>query len=1345
MPRLLSSPDRLFDRTWRPGHPFRPRLSRVRRLAMIALLLLLNTIIGGYWYITDATRVRAMAQGYLSELIGGRVVIGGASLSIFQGLRLNDVRVYVDDANSPTATNNARGRGEEGTLLFRAQALLVRVDPRELLHGRLDATQIVAVEPYVQLAEDLETGRWNYQRLRSRVSQPSIPQQPGRGPMQLPELLLRNAIIETVQLNHGVVEKRGNMAIEGQLKPSLERDVYLFNLQSRGATQGMGPSVTGRLDMTGPEPVVTSSLMNFRFGPDLETMLPAQVRKWWRDHDLTGRVDVPELTVRATNPPPGGASPPFRAELALRGVDLKGNPEEWFTADEMRRQEWARGALLAMRAAGLDSRGFVSEIEDATQSTPINLHQVTGTFVFTEDRVEIQNVSGFVESNGLKIRGHINNYATPSKATASIRVSSLETDDILIPASPRYVNSMPAVVKEIYDHLRPQGRCRFWVQLDRPAPNAQPELTGEISILDGQFVFDEFPYPIVGASGRLVIGKNTATGEEQLEIIDIRGHGSETSRNRDARIKINGLVSPFGAETGVRITIVGEDVLSEPLLFHAFPIPTQRALRLFDAPGKGEFPIFRGGFTCEVERKRGLRKPWEVSTHIRLDDASGSLAVFPYPMTGVSGEMDVYEDHVRIAHMLMKRDDGASLQINGDVSWSDPERIRRARERALASERVALNTPRDPEEEQLPPLRPDLKVLASNVPIDDKLLGAMPESQREWLKKLGVAGKFDLDGRVGVGLGQPAPASRDAGKPSSAKPHDADEIGFDFRIAVHDGSLWPSGGMFAASGVKGDLRLVPGKVTIDSLAGKRGDADLSAHGSVNWGDIPGQTQITLSADAKNLLLDSGLYNIIPQAAKGGWDQVRPTGTLDAAFTYNGAIGKGEGEDAPPESSTFQLSLTPRKLSVWPVAVPYKLEDVSGSVLVQPDKVTISDLTARHGGASVKLAAVGSFSAGSEGAAATRQAATSTSTWDFKVTGDNVMVDDDFRTAVPAALSEVIKSLQLKGKIGFAFDKLIVKSTASGTTGSPTTTTTSQPASDTPSDVDFAVKLTLADASLDVGVPLGAVQGGRAQFVGATRAGKMQQLQGAVDIGSLTLAGLPANDFRVSLLKQPDRDVLRIQKLEAKIADGELAGQFDCAIGESGPTRYAAALVLRNADVRPLTAEAAPDLRGRLSASLAIEGAFGDTSTRRGRGDVSVTGQSMYRIPLLLGLLQITNLSLPITSPFNEATSRYSVDGNRVTFENIELRARDMLMQGNGHLDFATKQVRLSFVTESTTWPKLPIISDILQGARHELLQIYVKGTIQDPKVSAGAFGTVTTTVDEVLRGGNDAGETGHKK
>src|SRR3954468_1974677 len=92
------TPDRLFDRPWRWGHPFARRTGRTRRWTMTALLLLLCAIIYTYSHLTDATRVRQMAESYLSSLLGGRVVVGRATLSGFEGLRLDAVEVHAEPA-----------------------------------------------------------------------------------------------------------------------------------------------------------------------------------------------------------------------------------------------------------------------------------------------------------------------------------------------------------------------------------------------------------------------------------------------------------------------------------------------------------------------------------------------------------------------------------------------------------------------------------------------------------------------------------------------------------------------------------------------------------------------------------------------------------------------------------------------------------------------------------------------------------------------------------------------------------------------------------------------------------------------------------------------------------------------------------------------------------------------------------------------------------------------------------------------------------------------------------------------------------------------------------------------
>src|SRR5882672_4060241 len=144
--------DELFDRPYRPGAAFGPRISSLRRWGMVCVFILLSGVIITYWYLTDSRRVRAMAQNYLSQLTGGRVEVKNATLSIFEGLRLDNVTVRADNDKLPDS------------VLFKAGTILIKYNPQSILDGRLEATQIVALDPQVFLCEDLDSGHWNWQR-----------------------------------------------------------------------------------------------------------------------------------------------------------------------------------------------------------------------------------------------------------------------------------------------------------------------------------------------------------------------------------------------------------------------------------------------------------------------------------------------------------------------------------------------------------------------------------------------------------------------------------------------------------------------------------------------------------------------------------------------------------------------------------------------------------------------------------------------------------------------------------------------------------------------------------------------------------------------------------------------------------------------------------------------------------------------------------------------------------------------------------------------------------------------------------------------------------------------------
>ncbi len=321
MPDALPTADRLFDRPWRPGHhPFGKCPSRTRRWGMVLLLIVLCAVIGGYRYYTDADRVRAMSQSYLSRILRGRIEIGAAKLSIFEGLRLQDVRVYVDEDNRAP-----------DSVLFTAEAFILKYDPRVLITGRLEADQIIAIDPHVRLTENIDTGKWNYQRLARHPRQPEPPPRSGP-PLVLPEVLLRNAQIDYSEIRDGKYVELGSLGLEGQFTPAANSDRYHFELQGRGQ-QGIGPVVSGSFSRSTGEVLAKNARVNF--GRDVRTMLPAEVRTWWEAHQLSGQVNISTLSY---TPPRDGKPTAFKVETDLERVTLAVSPEEWLGRDELLRR-----------------------------------------------------------------------------------------------------------------------------------------------------------------------------------------------------------------------------------------------------------------------------------------------------------------------------------------------------------------------------------------------------------------------------------------------------------------------------------------------------------------------------------------------------------------------------------------------------------------------------------------------------------------------------------------------------------------------------------------------------------------------------------------------------------------------------------------------------------------------------------------------------------------------------------------------------------------------------------------------------------------------------------------------
>ena len=1292
---------------------------------MSSSFIILTLVISAYSYLTDSNRVRAMAQDYLSHLLGGRVEIGGATLSIFEGLRVDDVKVHVDPDG-----------GKPDSLLFSAQAFVVSYNPGRLLRGQLDATEIVAQKPHVFLTLTQKSGgdQWNYQRLGKNQ-----PPSPAKGPtkLTLPTVLLRNAVVEISEVKAGERRKVGSIDIDGQLTPAGDAEHYQFQMQSRGISQGLGPWANGTI-ATGTGDL-DAHLRNVQFSDDFRAMFPADLRDWLERHELSGRIESVDVTYA---PAKKTEKAKFSVRTTVKGITLAVHREEWSSREELQRFQRMREAIATAdgpyRIAGyatttvpregeapvrLDSpqaaepgatgndgsaaggepgragaspsqplNSPIAPIFDMSDTAPIHLREVTGSFDFNQDRININNLlvrvgTGDPEnpgaSNALLVSGYMEGYGPD--APLHVEVRSTDVNGMYLPAHPRFVDSLPADVRQIFNDLRPQGSCRVEATVDRDNPGQAPRVGVQAEIVDASFLFREFPYPFRNASGKVVFQRDPFSGKSYVYVTNVHARGMAGGPNADAIISVSGRVGPIGPndpEPGFEMRATGTHVCSEPALLAAMPPDVRIAMKTFDAPGKGQYPQFVGNFVCNLRRPSGRHQRVDFVTDVDLLDASGRVVGFPYLLQHARGKFQVHDGYVDVLS-LTAGDATTSETVTGRVRWAEAGTFRNQ------------------------PLDLKLNVAVHGMPLNDELVAAIPPEDAKWITKVGIGGLLDCQGRIFTVVPE---GWQQRVKPTEKAPDPP--VLFDLNVAMKDGTIWPADGMFSMSAVAGKMHLTHDALELIDLHGKRDAGTVAATGRFTFASSAPTT--ALHVVAQNLTLDRSLYAMLPTEGRSAWEEVRPEGTVDAEIDYHGALGAQQPaaiasaaplhELPPATGEEFRAVLRPRNLSVKVRTVPYTITFTGGEVHIAPGRAILKDLAGSHGRAKLVVSGEGNLG--------------SAAVWNLSLHAQDIRADDEFRAAMPPIMRDILDGLKLHGTIGLEFPKLSYRA-APTTDGDP--------------DIDVGGDVSLKDGSADAGVPLTDIQGGM-HFTAATRHGRFDGLAASLSFDSLKLGGRPVRDLRLDLARAAGQNDLHVDHLRGKVAEGELGGSAVLTFPDRGAGSYVMNLAVRNAGVKELTGEADPNIRGQLTASLALEGKWDDPAARRGRGDVLVAGKQLYRIPLMLGLLQVTNLSLPIGQPFTRGTARYTVEGTRVNFEQMELRADAMMMNGTGYLDFGTKQVRLNLTTDNPAGFKIPFITDLWRSARQELLSIRVEGTVQDPKVQPSSMGVITTTIDQVFKG-----------
>ncbi|MCA9279923.1 MAG: hypothetical protein H6815_05690 [Phycisphaeraceae bacterium] len=234
----------------------------------------------------------------------------------------------------------------------------------------------------------------------------------------------------------------------------------------------------------------------------------------------------------------------------------------------------------------------------------------------------------------------------------------------------------------------------------------------------------------------------------------------------------------------------------------------------------------------------------------------------------------------------------------------------------------------------------------------------------------------------------------------------------------------------------------------------------------------------------------------------------------------------------------------------------------------------------------------------------------------------------------------------------------------------------------------------------------------------------------VTLPSAVIGSMVVHDVRVQIERHADEKRTTIPVLNAALHNGRIVGSVvirDPATEEQSP-KYLASIQLSGVDLahlvadlsrsddEPIVVEEDPDYSGAaLSGEMRVSGVLGEPETRRGRGGFRAAGGRIVSVPLVLPLIELLNLQLPSSESLDLAQATFFIEGSIISFEDIGIYSRSLVMPGFGTLNWETRELNVRVFSRGAR--TIPILGQIYEALRNELVSARVTGTVNDPSFS----------------------------
>ncbi|MDT8302753.1 MAG: hypothetical protein RQ760_14820, partial [Sedimentisphaerales bacterium] len=279
-----------------------------------------------------------------------------------------------------------------------------------------------------------------------------------------------------------------------------------------------------------------------------------------------------------------------------------------------------------------------------------------------------------------------------------------------------------------------------------------------------------------------------------------------------------------------------------------------------------------------------------------------------------------------------------------------------------------------------PDWKHQVRITSDNIALDNDLYSVLDKKQKEFWSAFSPSGFAKIDYQLSR-----AP-QMDGKRKLTVELRRAE--------AVYRGFPYP------LKNLTGRLFFEHGNVIFSDVVSQVNECKITINGEV-VANPDSNSIYDISVDVNNVPLDSALEASLPAEQRNLYRQIKPTGLADGSIKISGRSSK-------PAAFTADLSF--KKASFMSDQLSSAVSDISANAVFTPDSITITDFDGRYGDGSVSLE--GGIWPGRE----SRQ-----SRYQLSMNFEQIMLNDDLFSFVPAPLKKIVTELKPQGKLNLVVD------------------------------------------------------------------------------------------------------------------------------------------------------------------------------------------------------------------------------------------------------------------------------------------------------------------------------------